>query len=180
MNALAVVDIPSLTIVKYPDPRLRDQGETVTVFDEHLRALIEKMFELMYRYNGVGLAAQQVGLPLRLFVANPTLSEGDERIYINSELIDLSGSAEAEEGCLSFPNLYVAIKRAATATIRATDAEGNTFEQTGGDLLARIYQHEHDHTEGRLLVDRMSPVAKIANRRLLKAMEDEYASRQGR
>ena len=170
MSTLATVDIPSLTIVKYPDPRLKMPGETVTEFGENLRALIEKMFELMYRYNGVGLAAQQVGVSLRLFVANPTLSDDDERVYINPELIELSGSAEAEEGCLSLPNLSVAIKRAATVTIRAMDAEGNAFEETGEDLLARIYQHETDHTEGRLLTDRMSPVAKIANRRLLKEL----------
>ncbi|MFW6155224.1 MAG: peptide deformylase [Planctomycetota bacterium] len=176
MNALDAVDIPSLTIVKYPDPRLRMSGETVTEFDERLRALIEKMFELMYRDNGVGLAAQQVGVPLRLFVTNPTLSEGDERVYINPELIELSGSAEAEEGCLSFPNLSAPVKRAATATIRAMDLEGNVFEEDGEELLARIFQHETDHTVGRLLIDRMSPVAKIANRRLLKAMEEQFAS----
>ncbi|NLF30723.1 MAG: peptide deformylase [Planctomycetes bacterium] len=176
MNLLDAVDIPSLTIIKYPDPRLRMPGETVTQFDERLHALIEKMFELMYKGNGVGLAAQQVGLPLRLFVANPTLADDDERVYVNPELIELSGTAEAEEGCLSLPNLSVSIKRAAVVTIRAMDAEGNVFEETGEDLLARIFQHETDHTEGRLIADRMSPIAKIANRRLLKELEETFAS----
>jgi len=176
MTALEKIDISSLTLVKYPDPRLREVCEPVTELDHRLRALVEKMFAIMYGANGVGLAAPQAGVTLRLFVANPTMEPDGERVYINPELIANAGSIESEEGCLSLPTMSCRIKRFATTTIRAQDLDGNTFEQAGEDLLARVFQHECDHIEGRLLIDRMSPVAKIANRRLLKDLEAEFAS----
>ncbi len=174
MSTLDTIDIASLALVKYPDPRLRLESEAVTSFDERLRAVVEQMFAIMYRYNGVGLAAPQVGVPIRLFVANPTMTPEDERLYINPELIANRGSQEGEEGCLSFPTIACNVKRYAETTIRAADLSGRTFEETGEGTLARIFQHEYDHLEGRLLIDRMSPVAKIANRRTLKQLEADF------
>jgi len=176
MGTLDSIDIESLTLVKYPDPRLRENCSPVTEFDNRLRALAERMFVIMYKGNGVGLAGPQAGVTLRVFVANPTMEPEDERVYVNPELIATSGSVEAEEGCLSLPTLSCRIKRYATATIRARDLEGDTFEQTGEGLLARVFQHEYDHIEGRLIIDRMSAVAKIANRRLLKDLEAAYSA----
>lgn len=165
------IDIGSLAIVKYPDPRLREPCMPVTAFDERLAELIAKMFEVMYKNNGVGLAAPQLGVSLRVFVANPTLEPGDERVYINPELIDNQGTQDGDEGCLSFPGISCRVKRYRVTTIRARRADGSEFEETGEDLLARIFQHEYDHLEGTLLVDRMSAAAKIANRRALKELE---------
>jgi len=176
MSALDSIDIASLTLVKYPDPRLREPTEAVGRFDERLRALVERMFAIMYGHNGVGLAAPQVGVPIRLFVANPTLTAEDGRVYVNPELLNNTGSQEGEEGCLSFPTVACKVKRYAQTTIRAADLTGRTFEETGEGLLARIFQHEYDHLEGRLLIDRMSPVAKIANRRVLKQLEADFAT----
>jgi peptide deformylase len=176
MSILDTIEIAALTLVKYPDPRLREVCEPVTEFDHRLRALVEKMLAIMYGSNGVGLAAPQAGVALRLFVANPTMEPDDERVYVNPELIANSGSIDGEEGCLSFPTMSCRVKRYATTTIRAQDLDGNTFEETGEDMLARIFQHESDHLDGRLLVDRISPVAKIANRRLLKDLEAAFAS----
>lgn len=174
MSILESIDIASLELVKYPDPRLRQTTKLVEQFDDRLAELVVRMFELMYRHNGVGLAAPQVGVPLRLFVCNPTLEEGDERVYVNPELIDQAGSAEGEEGCLSFPGIVCKVKRYASTTIRAQNLRGESFEETGEDLLARIFQHEYDHLIGTLLADRMGPTAKIANRRALKDLEAAY------
>ena len=175
MNKLEGIDIPSLMLIKYPAPRLRETCTRVETFDERLEALVHRMFEIMYKSNGVGLAAPQVGVSIRLFVANPTLEEGDDRVYINPELIFNEGSQEDDEGCLSFPGIACRVKRYNVTTIRAQGLDGQTFEETGEGLQARIYQHEYDHLEGVLLVDRMSEVAKLANRRTLKDLETMYA-----
>lgn len=171
MDPVDQIDIASLILVKYPDPRLRERCLPVVSFDARLAALVDKMFDIMYRHNGVGLAAPQVGVPLRLFIANPTMEEGDRRVYVNPEIVSQEGSQDGDEGCLSFPGITCRIKRYRVTTIRAQGLDGAAFEEVGEDLLARIFQHEHDHLEGTLLSDRMSAVAKIANRRALKDLE---------
>lgn len=175
MSELDAIDISSLTLVKYPDPRLRETCRPVERFDSRIRALTEKMFALMYESNGVGMAGPQAGVAIRLFCANPTGEPSAERVYINPELVDNQGEQEGDEGCLSFPGVFCKIKRYETTIIRAQDLDGATFEETAEGLLARILQHERDHLDGRLLVDRMSPVARIANRRSLKDLQAEYA-----
>ena len=174
MSKLDDIDISALVLVKYPDPRLRETCTPVEQFDSRLAALVEKMFAIMYESNGVGLAASQVGVTVRLFVCNPTMTPGGERVYINPELSDGRGGLDDEEGCLSFPSISCRVKRFATISIRARGLDGSEITETGDDLLARIFQHETDHLDGRLLVDRMSPIAKIANRRLLKEMEEAF------
>lgn len=175
MSQFSAIDISSLKLVKYPDPRLRQVCQRVTDFDESFRALVAKMFEVMYKAGGVGLAGPQVGVAVRLFVANPSGEEGDERVYANPEVFGEEGAVELEEGCLSFPNVTAKVKRFALASIRAQDIDGQPFEEHGEDLLARIYQHETDHINGTLLIDRMSEVAKIANRRTLKELEVAFS-----
>ena len=175
MSQFSAIDIPSLKLVKYPDPRLRQACQQVTDFDESLRALVEKMFEIMYKAGGVGLAGPQVGVAVRLFVANPSAEEGDEQVYANPEVFGQECVVELEEGCLSFPNVSAKVKRFALASIRAQDVNGHPFEEHGEDLLARIYQHETDHINGTLILDRMSEVAKLANRRTLKELEGAFA-----
>ena len=170
------IDILSLRILRYPDPRLRQVCTPVAAVDDDLRRLVDRMFDLMLEVHGVGLAAPQVGVTVRLFVACPTGEAADRRVYVNPRITALEGAQEGEEGCLSFPEIYSKIKRADLATIRALDLDGNAFEETGQGLAARIFQHETEHLDGRLLVDRMGVVAKLANRRALKELEEKFAS----
>ena len=174
MNPLENIDLSALTITRYPAGVLAQPTRLVEVFDEKLAALTRRMFELMYQAKGVGLAGTQVGLSLRLFVANPNGAPGEgEAVYVNPRILSMDGSAVGEEGCLSVPGIQVKIKRATRVTIRAQDLSGKEFEQTGEGLLARIFQHETDHLDGTLVVNRMSVVARLANRRTLKELEEK-------
>ena len=165
-----------LTIVKYPDPVLRKVCAEIDRFDGQLAAVAERMLDLMIRGQGVGLAAPQVGLLVRMFVCNPTGEPSDNAVYINPVLDDLEGTAEAEEGCLCLPGVIAPIKRAQRCVIRARNLDGVEIVESDEDLIARIWQHETDHLDGRLIVDRMGPAATLANRRSLKQLEDDYAA----
>jgi peptide deformylase len=173
-----------LTIIKYPDPRLRQNSAPVTAFDESLKALAHRMLELMRDAKGVGLAAPQVGINIRLFVMNATGEEGDQRVYVNPRLELLDGEEEGEEGCLSLPHITAKIWRSKKVRMRAQDLEGNVFEEEASGLAARIWQHETDHLNGTLILERMGPVARLASRRVLKELkqkwEDEQKGRGGR
>jgi peptide deformylase len=170
------VDLAGLRILRYPDPRLTVMCTPLGAVDDSVRALIDRMFELMFEARGVGLAAPQVGVTVRLFIASATFDPADRGVYIDPVITATEGTQDGEEGCLSFPGVSCKVKRKKFATIRALDRDGNPFEQTGEDLLARIIQHESDHLDGKLLVDRMGSVAKLANRRLLREMEENYAA----
>jgi len=173
---IRLADLVSLQVVKYPDPRLREVCTPVETIDEPLIRLVERMWELMLDSRGVGLAAPQVGATVRLFAASPSFSPEDLKTYINPRIIEASGTVEEDEGCLSFPQIFTKIKRNATVIVEALDLEGNTFRETCIDLHSRIIQHEIDHLDGRLLVDRMGTVSKLANRRVLKDLEAQFNS----
>jgi peptide deformylase len=164
-----------LKIIYWPDPRLLKKSKPVVVFDESLQALAQRMLVLMREARGVGLAAPQVGLNLRLFVMNHTGEPAGERVYVNPDLLDPDGREEAEEGCLSLPGLHVNVMRHKSIRMVAQDLAGNPIEQRETGYPARIWQHETDHLNGTLLTHRMGPVAKMANRKLLKELEEEYA-----
>ena len=165
-----------MTIIKYPDLRLQKASAPLAGLDENVRRLVDKMFELMFQAPGVGLAAAQVGINARLFVASPTCEQTDRRVYVNPEIVSAEGVQEEEEGCLSMPGVTSRIKRPATVTLRAIGLDGQTFQETGEGLLARVFQHEMDHLDGRLIVERMNSVARLANRRAIKDLEDPPAS----
>ena len=166
-----------LEIVKYPDPRLREKCRSVEKIDDQVVSLIKQMFETMYSSGGVGLAAPQVGSSLRVFIANPTAEPGkEEKVCINPEIINSEGSLMAQEGCLSIPGLVCKIKRSQRVILRAINLDGEEFTQDAEELLARIFQHEIDHLDGILISDKMSTVDKIANRKLLKELEEQYAN----
>jgi peptide deformylase len=170
---------PDLQIIKWPDPRLRKKSESVATFDDALRDIAERMFELMRQHKGVGLAAPQVGINLRLFVANPTGEPGDDKVYVNPILTDAEGGEEAEEGCLSLPEIHVNVTRPTVRLrMQAQDLAGQPFEQVAEGFLTRIWQHETDHLNGVLIIDRMGPVAKLQNRKRLKELEEEYEAQQ--
>jgi peptide deformylase len=168
-------------ILRFPDARLRQKSAVVATFDNDLRQLIEDMAETMFAANGAGLAAIQVGMPLRLFIVDGEVAGGAEgsvpRVFINPELVEISSEAQTgDEGCLSFPGIYVPVKRGMKARIKAMDIEGQPFELEGAELLARALQHENDHLNGRLLIDQVGPVKReIIKRRLRKDAEAEAA-----
>jgi peptide deformylase len=163
-----------LKIIIYPDPRLKKMSEPVTRFDENLRDLVVEMFRLMREAHGVGLAAPQVGKNVRLFVMNATGEAGDDHVFINPVLSNGDGQEEAEEGCLSLPDIRIKVNRDKRITIKAQDIEGQTFERSAEGFIPRVWQHEFDHLNGIMLTDRMGPVAKMTHRKRLKELEDLY------
>lgn len=177
---LVSIDLGTLTIRRYPDPCLRKVCEPITEFDDDLKAFARRMFELMREGRGVGLAAPQVGVLKRLFVMNHTGEEQDGRVFVNPEIRDLRGSQEGEEGCLCLPDVYVKVRRAAACTIRAQDLDGNPFEIEADALFGRVCQHETDHLNGVLILDRMGPSDRIATKKRLKELEAEYQAKTGR
>ncbi|RMG59735.1 MAG: peptide deformylase [Deltaproteobacteria bacterium] len=154
-------------ILKYPDPRLRRKAEPVSSVDEGVRELIRDMFETMYAEKGVGLAATQVGEPVRVVVldVSPVVEDVEPFALVNPEIVSAEGSEEGEEGCLSVPDYTAPVKRAARVTVRALDEEGQEVEINAEGFLARALQHEIDHLDGILFVDRLSPVKKSIFRR---------------
>jgi peptide deformylase len=172
-----VVELRDLAVVHYPDPCLRKVCEPVTEFGDELAALADRMLELMHAGRGVGLAGPQVGVLKRLFVMNITGDRKDDLIFINPEIRDMHGSREAEEGCLSLPQMYVQVRRAARCRIVARDVNGEPIEREGEDMLSRVWQHETDHLNGILILDRMGPSDQIATKRRLKELEAAYKAR---
>ena len=164
-----------LTIVKYPDPVLQQPGEPVTEFDKELRKFVADMFETMYASQGIGLAAQQVGVAKRITVID--LGQGKDPaqklVLINPEIISREGKQYEEEGCLSFPEIREKIARAAKVRIRAQDEHGKWFEMDGEELLSRAFQHEIDHLDGMLFIFRMSALKRDLNLRKIRKMQRE-------
>jgi peptide deformylase len=167
-------------IVLYPDPRLREKAAPVETFDEDLARLAGRMLELMKAHRGVGLAGPQVGASLRLFVFNPTGAPEDDRVCINPELTDVAGAEEAEEGCLSIPEVRVTVRRGKRCRLRALGLDGAPFELEGEELVARIWQHEVDHLDGKLIIDRMNAADQAVNRKLIAELEADYRRKNKR
>ena len=165
-------------VVLYPDPVLRKVAEPVEAFDEDLRNTVAAMFERMRASNGVGLAAPQVGLRKRILVLNPTGEPEDDLALINVRIVDRFGpEGPFDEGCLSFPDIYAEVVRPEPCKVTAQDLEGNELELEFDGFTSRIVQHEYDHLEGVLLVDRMSPADKARNRSALEALVEDYRER---
>lgn len=164
----------------YPDPVLRQKAEAVTRFDGDLAGLVRGMLDTMHASDGLGLAAPQVGVPARVAIISPEVQPGREVVLVNSEIVDSEGWEESDEGCLSFPGIYVKIGRFTRVRARYQDLRGEVHEIEAEALLARALQHELDHLDGRLLVDRMSPVQRMAQRRRLRDLRDRYERRLDR
>jgi peptide deformylase len=163
-----------LKIICWPDPRLLKKSNLVEEFDQSLSDLAQRMLELMREGRGVGLAAPQVGRNIRLFVMNATGKPEDERIYVNPVLSDPAGDQINEEGCLSLPGITGQILRSDVLRLSARDVAGQPIEQEAEGYVARIWQHEIDHLNGTLILDRMDPVARMTHRRTLKELEAKY------
>lgn len=159
-------------IVQCPDPVLRKVSEPVTVFDGELRRLAMDMVETMYAAPGIGLAAPQVGVHQRLLVVDLTVGSENGHLFVavNPEIIASSGSQYGEEGCLSIPDITESVVRPARVVIRAQDLNGQPWEFTAEELLARCFCHEIDHLDGILFIDKLSPLKRsLVKRKLRKA-----------
>ena len=167
-------------IRKYPDPILHQKTGRVEKIDAGIERLIEDMVETMHAAPGVGLAANQVGIPLQLAVIDLSSQEEKERrhpllVIINPEVLAMEGAVVEEEGCLSIPEYADKVKRAARVKIRAQDRTGKVFELEGEGLLAKALQHEIDHLNGMLFVDRLSTLKKSIFKRKRRKMAAEEA-----
>lgn len=164
-----------LKIVNYPEPVLLTVGKPVgeDEFNEELRSFVEDMFETMYKAQGVGLAAPQVGVSKRLFVMDVPTEEGESKkvAMVNPEVIVQEGEQIGNEGCLSFPGIYTKIKREARAVVRFQDVFGEWQELDGNDLTARCILHETDHCDGIVFLDRMSVLKREMVKRKIKKLQ---------
>jgi peptide deformylase len=165
-----------LKIVKYPEPVLSQPGEPVTEFNGELHKLVADMFETMYKAQGIGLAAPQVGVSKRVTIIDLSMSKEpkDKLVLVNPEIIVSEGKQYEEEGCLSFPEIREKVQRAARVRIRAQDENGKWFELDGDELLARAFQHEIDHLDGVLFIFRMSTLKRgLTLRKIRKLQADD-------
>jgi peptide deformylase len=172
-----------LRIIQFPHPTLRRVSKPLRRVDDELRRIVREMFDLMYQAKGIGLAANQVDLPYRLFVLNLNPDEAapeDEQVFINPVLSQPKGSSESEEGCLSLPGLYAQVRRPEQITINAYNLAGEEVEESVDGLFARAAQHETDHLDGVLFIDRLSSTARMALKDSLEEFEIEFADRRHR
>ena len=169
-----------MEIVKYPDPVLRRSAEKITTFDSELQKTASDMLNTMYTLKGVGLAAPQVGLGLSLLVLNPTGDPADtdeELVLVNPEVVSRKHLEWDEEGCLSFPGIYAEVERHRDIVLRYQNLDGEDVEMKSTEFQARVIQHEMDHLQGILFVDRLTPADKIRLGSKLQEMEQAYSSR---
>jgi len=163
-----------MEILKYPDPRLREVAKEVSVINEKIKKIAFSMIETMYNAKGIGLAATQVGIPIRLFVIDVEQLEEKPNpiIFINPVIISMEGKEKNEEGCLSIPGQTAPVERAAKVVVKYMSLEGEEIKLEAEGLLARAIQHENDHLDGKLFIDRISTIRKeIIIKRLKKQME---------
>lgn len=173
--------IDQIKLVHYPDPVLRTPANPIEKVTDEVRQVAMRMLEIMHEAPGVGLAAPQVGLSWRLFVTNTGGESPVDRVFINPVLSHPSRTiAEYDEGCLSLPGVTVPIRRPKGIAINATDLEGNPVSLVSEELDARVWQHEYDHLEGKLIIDCMTEIDKIANKNALRDLEDAYRDRSPR
>jgi peptide deformylase len=166
-----------LTILEFPDPRLRTKAVAITDVNDDIRHLIDDMVETMYAANGVGLAATQVNVHKRLVVIDVSDERNQPRAFINPVIIAREGVEVTEEGCLSVPGSYDEVERAQRVTVRALDRNGEEFTLAADGLLGVCIQHELDHLEGKLFVDYLSELKRT---RIRKKLEKEHKERAGK
>ncbi|MCL5279016.1 MAG: peptide deformylase [Planctomycetes bacterium] len=168
-----MIDVDKCKITYYPATVLRGRAAPVEKIDDNIRRLVDKMADILVDKKGIGLAAPQAGVPLRLFIVALSGKREDVRAYINPTVTPHGDLDEAEEGCLSVPGIWAKIRRYKKATVTATDLDGRQFTEDAEGLYARCLQHEYDHIEGTVIVNRMGEAARIAHRRQLKKLADD-------
>jgi peptide deformylase len=163
-------------IAHYPAKVLANPSQPIEKIDDTIHKLVAKMTDLMIEFKGVGFAAPQAGVPLRVFIISLDGSRENVRVYINPVVKGEGPFMQFEEGCLSVPGIYSKIKRYSRATVTATDLEGKTFTEQADGLYARALQHEFDHLEGVTIVNRLPTTARIVYRKQLQNLEQENGS----
>ncbi|WZO97847.1 peptide deformylase [Isosphaeraceae bacterium EP7] len=170
-----------LRIVPYPHPALRFESKPVARIDDDFRAVVRQMFDAMYAAKGIGLAANQVGIPLRFFILNLTADPeqaDQEQVFVNPEIVKRHSAVEDEEGCLSFPGIYAKVRRARKVRVRAFDLAGKPVEIDADDLLSRAIQHETDHLAGKLFIDLLDEADRVATAAKVREVEAGYRKAQ--
>mgnify|MGYP000932533757 CR=1 FL=1 len=162
-----------LTILEYPDPRLKRIAAPVTEFTPAIKKLVDDMAHTMYEAPGIGLAATQVDVHKRIVVIDVSETKNDLRVFINPEILEADGELIGEEGCLSVPGYYDNVKRAGRVKVRAQDAAGATFELEATELLAVCIQHEMDHLKGTVFVDHLSQLKQVRVKNKMKKRHRE-------
>lgn len=165
-----------LTVLEFPDKRLRTKAKEVTVFDGTIKTLIDDMLETMYDFKGIGLAATQIDVHQRIIVIDVSEEKDASLCLINPEILEKDGVEESEEGCLSVPGFFENITRAEHIKVKALDKYGKPFEMDAHEILSVCIQHEMDHLEGKLFVDYLSPL----KRQRIKAKLDKIHKQQGK
>lgn len=162
------------TVIYIPDPRLREVSKPIEVFDDALQTLIDDMFETMYAVRGVGLAAPQIGINVRLSVIDCQGEKPQKLVLINPEIIEASDLREFQEGCLSVPGAYATVMRHNKVTLRAQNRHGEFYEMQATDLLAECFQHEIDHLNGKVFIDYLSPIKRqMARKKVEKYVREK-------
>ncbi|HXG60706.1 MAG TPA: peptide deformylase [Planctomycetota bacterium] len=172
-----------MELLYYPDPRLRERAQPVDRVDDEIRRAVPRMFEIMYRARGIGLAGPQVALARRVVVANLTgdpKAKEAEQVFLNPEILEKSGRMREEEGCLSLPGIAVVVPRAERVVVRYRTLEERVVERAAEGLEAKLFQHEIDHLDGILLVDKMTPADRKQWAPLLKELEEQHQARARR
>jgi peptide deformylase len=169
-----------LEIITFPHPTLRHKSKPITKVDAELKQIVADMFEAMYKAKGIGLAANQVNLPLQLFVINTTGQKetGEELVFINPVVSAPKGAADAEEGCLSLPGVEGRVSRPEAIHVSAYDLKGNQIEMDADGLLGRAIQHELDHLQGIMFIDRLSESETRLVEGEVETFEDDFAARR--
>ncbi len=169
-----MIDIEKCRITHYPAQVLAGRARPVEKIDDNIRQLVEKMTDIMLENKGVGLAAPQAGVPLRLFIISLEQTKENVKVYINPTVTPTGELDSTEEGCLSVPGVVTKVRRYEKCKVTATDLDGNEFIEEAEGLLSRVLQHEYDHIEGLTIVNRMGQTARIVHRKQLKALQNNF------
>ena len=169
-----MLDVDKCCMTRYPAPVLGQKAQPVENIDGDIHRLAEKMKDIMVQHQGVGLAGPQAGVSLQIFVASPDGTKDNARVYINPVITPSGKLVTAEEGCLSLPGIYGRVQRYSKCSIKAVGLDGKEISEEAEGLLARIFQHECDHLNGTLVADKLSVVAKIAAKKKLKQLRENY------
>jgi len=166
-----MIDFENCRITHYPAEVLGRRAQPVEEIDDNIRRLVDKMTDIMLEKKGIGLAAPQAGVSLRLFIVSLDGSREHVKVYVNPTVTPTGELGSIDEGCLSVPGIYTKIRRYKRCKVTATDLDGNEFTDQAEGLYARVLQHEYDHIEGMTIVSRMGQTAKIVHRRQLNALQ---------
>jgi peptide deformylase len=169
-----MIDPDKCRITHYPSEILVGKARPVEKIDDDIHRLVDKMTDIMRENKGIGLAAPQAGVPLRLFIISLDGSKENVRAFVNPTVTPAGELAAVEEGCLSVPGIYTKVRRYKECEVTATDLDGNEFTEQAEGLYARALQHEYDHIEGMTIVNRMGQTARIAHRRQLKKLQEQH------